>query len=463
VGFVDFWDLSQPDNQINQIGRLVLDGARGEPWQQPISGGGPPSGFPTSIAMVRLDDEAGGDYLLFVHDKDNRERGWFYRGNPRDPSSWEFFAPFQANQIIGWNTPAQWGRYQNTNFVTECNTGNVYMIGMGNPTFDEELAWDVFYDALELGTDIALLPFETTFCLGGLLCDIPDVQYSGWGRDIANLYAVKVDPAGAVELTQVARKSISPEDPWETCNLRAGGGMHVTPNHELVMYCSPHGITPGFHLIEERRQRTPSPCNDASGQLDAARPGCLGLARQQLIVEPPACGAGEAVDSTTNTCIECKADAVVDWNDASCIQAMTVGVEPNAGPNDNCPDEFWLEVRNANQTPATSSAFRVDLSLSPSVTQAQCPSTVGAVSIYEQLAHGVHVARASSVETAFYQPECGGFCVAGCYMPDGPSVPRSEVQSGDVLRVTTNVEPSVSVSDADLVLRWVNGYDCVIH
>lgn len=92
-----------------------------------------------------------------------------------------------------------------------------------------------------------------------------------------------------------------------------------------------------------------------------------------------------------------------------------------------------------------------------------CSSADASLQIYKKLFDGSLV-RLNGVDTApFYQPECGGFCIEGCYVDDGPSVTRSQLQTGDVLRIFAGATPTPTDPRMRVELDWPQGSTCVIR
>jgi hypothetical protein len=117
--FVDLFRLQRVayDVTLVPLQRLTLYGDLGESVL--------PSRFITGAALSRLDD---GRYLLFVLGKDEDQQGWFYLSDAAELSAdtpWSFLSHVF---VPGW--------YQNVSLVTECDSGNLYLIATNNPTFD---------------------------------------------------------------------------------------------------------------------------------------------------------------------------------------------------------------------------------------------------------------------------------------------------------------------------------------
>ncbi len=60
------------------------------------------------------------------------------------------------------------------------------------------------------------------------------------------------------------------------------------------------------------------------------------------------CGLGKVANPRTNTCDDCVSDAVVQWTvgerDRGCYPTRRIPIKPQGSVDDNCPDQFWLEL-----------------------------------------------------------------------------------------------------------------------
>jgi hypothetical protein len=209
----------------------VLDGSRGEVNQNRAS---------TTVAMTRL---ANGHYLLFVAGSD-MAFGWFYlsdRPYIAEDTNWVFVDFFTRSKVdIGVGSYRQWctemrgtsdirpgviepfricpflegeepisdpldlSSPQNVGLVTECGTGDIYLFAMGNPEyrergerFDPDSEWEQI-DLFQLH---------------------PTPEEIRW-EHVAKRRAFVVGEG--------------------SCTFRAGSGVHVTPSHQLIVYCSTH-------------------------------------------------------------------------------------------------------------------------------------------------------------------------------------------------------------------------------
>ncbi len=255
-GFVQPVDLSQLPTTVSFGERLYLDGSH--QTYNPIAGRvlgevNQPSSKASATAVARLYD---GSTLLFVLGRvTNRAEdahGWFYvRGANTTTWNWRSYFSSQANvrrptsdgleaDYTVWDAAPQ-----NINFVTECGTGNIYAIAGGNPHSSSERTWQMVQYAIAEGYS--------------LLDPVADIFSSLFGDDevdpgherlhLYKLLTVPPDGTYAPVFVRVAWKELAPENYLTTCTLRAGSGVHVTPDGEMVVYCVPHGYSHGYETV----------------------------------------------------------------------------------------------------------------------------------------------------------------------------------------------------------------------
>ena len=228
--YVDFFDLREVP-AVERTQRLDLD--RFEPgasWR--------PTTKATSASIVRLHD---GRALLFVQARDQDKRGWFYAGTRTADwgvHDWHLVANWEAstgavNADGSSGTP--WvTHYQNANFVTECGSGEIYLIAMGNHLYD-----DWFESVVELGevqNDVLVEPWN---------------RDPGGGFNPGVEYATLFRLSGTIDapmFEKVGQKILAPRDALTTCSLHAGGGIYVTKRGEMILYCIPKAGYTGVPL-----------------------------------------------------------------------------------------------------------------------------------------------------------------------------------------------------------------------
>ncbi len=139
-------------------------------------------------------------------------------------NSGKFDVYTSSNTTIDENT--QWGNrdreqfiagfdnfsdtYQNMNFVTDCGTGELFLLGF---------------------------------------------SHSGWDDNELDLFRAWAKESGELDLDRLGR--IEPPTLNDSCEMKGGAGAYVTPNHNLILYCSQgrvrtnHGQKPGFLTFSE--------------------------------------------------------------------------------------------------------------------------------------------------------------------------------------------------------------------
>jgi hypothetical protein len=188
--FIDVFDLETPGSQRAFVQRFRL-GEQGEPGRIRTI---------TSVAVTRL---AAGPLLMFVQGKDSLHEGWFYESDA---------GPLSAD--TSWTYRGHWTRplgkrdeYQNTSLVTECGSGDVYMIGTGNG-------------------ELSVMSVITG-----------DVFGRAPGQDTMSLLKLGRSVHGELGMEWLVTRSFDP-GAGGFCTFRAAANVHVTPAHELELYCS---------------------------------------------------------------------------------------------------------------------------------------------------------------------------------------------------------------------------------
>jgi len=133
----------------------------------------------SSVAATRLSD---GSYLMYVGGRKSGRYGWFYRSEKNDLHHWNYQNRFHILEKKG----LKWGEWENSALVTECSTKDIYYITMGER------------------------------------------------KSRTNLYLVTQDQ-GEFDFKYVDSKHLDGSN-FNTFTL--GGGLHITPEHELLMYSS---------------------------------------------------------------------------------------------------------------------------------------------------------------------------------------------------------------------------------
>ncbi|NLY92554.1 MAG: hypothetical protein GXY23_00875 [Myxococcales bacterium] len=135
-----FYDVSDPASVKAPMTSIVLDGSQGEPRQLGRASKA------SSVALTKLVD---GRFLVYVGGRHSGRYGHFYVSDgPRLDAGTRFdFVHYwsalkddperRIDPLLGVCTAREggvckeWDRYENTTFVTECGTGRIYLVGMG--------------------------------------------------------------------------------------------------------------------------------------------------------------------------------------------------------------------------------------------------------------------------------------------------------------------------------------------
>ncbi len=187
--FVDIFDLATPGSQRALVQRFRI-GEQGEPGRIRTV---------TSVAVTRLQT---GTVLMFVQGKDSLHEGWFYESDGaalRADTRWTYLGY--------WSRPlGKRDEYQNTSLISECGSGDVYMIGTGNG--------ELSVLSLIVGDAVGRAPGEDTMSL------------------------LKLHSAsGQLGMEWLATRRFDPGSDG-FCTFRAAANVHVTRGNDLMLYCS---------------------------------------------------------------------------------------------------------------------------------------------------------------------------------------------------------------------------------
>jgi hypothetical protein len=154
----------------------------------------------TGVAVTRLSQAInGGRYLFFVLGKDTAKNGWFYvsdTGTLTRNSKLQFLDYVDNTDT----TPSGAIReYQNVNLITECGSGDIYLLGTGNPGY---------------------------------------AGSAGSGDNFADLFRLSMS-GNSVRLERTARRSFQ-EGGADSCTFRAGATSYVDKDGRLLLYCHTH-------------------------------------------------------------------------------------------------------------------------------------------------------------------------------------------------------------------------------
>jgi len=130
-----------------------------------------------------------------------QSNGWLYVSNTTTPSAstaWSFLDYVAASD---GSFSGMFREYQNVSFITECGTGDIYLVGTNNKDFTG--------------------PLDS-------------------GQDYADLFKVTWSPTeAAVKLTLMSARNMH-EGSGGYCTFRAAANLHVDKNGKLILYCHTH-------------------------------------------------------------------------------------------------------------------------------------------------------------------------------------------------------------------------------
>jgi hypothetical protein len=200
--FVEFHDLRNPSARETRLERFALF-HQGEPHAVPHA---------TSVAVAK---ERDGRYLMFVQGKDDKREGWFYRSDADrigPETQWSYIDHFRGGAT--WD-----GKYQSTTMLSECDSGDLYLLGTGNPSYHATLK-----PRLSPAIVADLLLF---FLVDGAV---------NTGHELLHLFKLE-QSGGHIDMRRVYATSWQP-DPGAFCTFRAGATAYVTPDGRLALYCT---------------------------------------------------------------------------------------------------------------------------------------------------------------------------------------------------------------------------------
>ena len=163
-----------------------------------------------------------GNYLVMTGDSDANNQYFFISDSDtlNTSTTWEYRESWNESELLdGGSGDVTWGSYQNLNFVTECGTGDIYLVGTNK-------------DAAVLGDD--------------------------W----LDLFLVADDVDSNVYIVKRAQKHMYCD--W--CNYDASGNVYITPERNMVIYSSDKddddGLTGTGDILFEEFQNAYNQCND---------------------------------------------------------------------------------------------------------------------------------------------------------------------------------------------------------
>jgi hypothetical protein len=188
-------------------------------WTFPVDSRGAPA-----AAVTRLQD---GRYLMAVATKGTHGLDFYVGDNPTlsDPR-WRHLASWHQNEVrsvLPGERGRIWDRYQSLNLVTQCEDGSLFLLAFAGP--------------VALGIR---------------------------GPNRVDAYRLRLTGTGEVSLTKVASRSLhcSRQGLGQLCQMRAGAGVYVDPDHRLVVYVTDRDIQGPFQSVN--MVEFPSPVSTSS-------------------------------------------------------------------------------------------------------------------------------------------------------------------------------------------------------
>jgi hypothetical protein len=179
--WVDIYDFSEGPGSGIHLQRVMVT-SQGRDFEVARVIGG--------VAVNPLSD---GRFLMFVLGQDKKKEGWFYIS---DSDRLTTETEWTAISRVG---DSNWDEYQNVSMVSECNTGNLYVIATGNASYASDL-----------------LP----------------------GSNVADLFLVSGSDESVNMTKRVSRVMADVSDGF--CTFRAGANAYVDADGKLAMYCHAH-------------------------------------------------------------------------------------------------------------------------------------------------------------------------------------------------------------------------------
>jgi hypothetical protein len=190
TSFIDFFNFGTPGSSSAFLQRFLLSGNQAEAVV--------PARVISGVALTKLKDSR---YLIFVLGKDSDRNGWLYVSDSTTLSSSTFWSYLDYVSAADSSFSGTFRPYQNVSFITECGTGDVYLVATNNNDFQG--------------------PVDS-------------------GQDYADLFKVTWTPSeSAVKLTLMSARNMH-EGSGGYCTFRAAANIHVDKNGKLILYCHAH-------------------------------------------------------------------------------------------------------------------------------------------------------------------------------------------------------------------------------
>jgi len=197
TAWISFYDVSDPMN-ISETNRFYFDGT--DDLDQVYHLGDEAQA--TGVALIRLKDNR---YLMFAIESRRMLKydiGWFYISNNTDLENpqWKFIQFWHQEDLLP-NSRA-FLVYENIQLITDCGTGKIFMLG-----------------------------------------------FIGWGtRNVVDVFTLDIDDQKIV-LKKVLQKEMKTRKGG--ASFRGGASVHITPDHEMVLYAVEKEEIGKWMMIEE--------------------------------------------------------------------------------------------------------------------------------------------------------------------------------------------------------------------
>lgn len=224
--WVDIYDLSNKNEPL-QISRILLPG-----------GGNTTAYYAAAVRLangyvyVMVNRSNGADFDQYLSNSTdiNNQTKWFFLGRQNLGGFNGFYARKKFNPGVRGPISKDPFAYQNANFVTDCDSGNIYLAAL-RQTVGRPLKMKQWETANKI--DLFKVNFKTAGMaefsrIGGRSPFAID-----WATPAGNSHA------GIVSL-QYLPASSRKFSSQSGCKMRGGASAYVSPRGDLIVYCGPH-------------------------------------------------------------------------------------------------------------------------------------------------------------------------------------------------------------------------------
>ncbi|MEM9824534.1 MAG: hypothetical protein AAF985_25835 [Bacteroidota bacterium] len=196
--WISFYDAKNP-KAIKEVNRLYLDGTDAAGQSFPIIA----KGQATCVAISRLPNQ---HYLLFALDSREslkKKKGWFFLSTSTDlqQTDWVYRQFWQQQETLPHED--SWQTYHNIGLIEDCQDGQLY------------------------------------------LC-----AYAGKGtKNVIDVFQLLFQESGTIALKKVMEKKVFTRS--KGASFRAGSTLHISPDHELILYAVEKDEKGRWMMVEE--------------------------------------------------------------------------------------------------------------------------------------------------------------------------------------------------------------------